>query len=85
VKNKSVTKRPKSASTRALLVPISVFTRQTVNIDLLVVLLQDWSLEQRWLAVLLLLLALYNNPLFPLTLSSLPLLVGVAASRNIIS
>ena len=37
--------------------------------------MQDWSLEQRWLAALLLLLALYNNPLFPLTLTSFTLLV----------
>lgn len=29
--------------------------------------LQDWSIEQKWISVLLPLLILYNNPLFPMT------------------
>ena len=40
----------------------------------------DWSMEQRWMLVLLILLSLYNNPFFPLTLTSSPLLAGVLDS-----
>ena len=40
----------------------------------------DWSMEQRWMVLLLVLLSLYNNPLFPLTLSSAPLLAGILDS-----
>ena len=40
----------------------------------------DWSMEQRWVVILLILLLLYNNPLFPLTLSSSPLFAGILDS-----
>ena len=40
----------------------------------------DWSMEQRWMVILLILLSLYNNPLFPLTLTSSPLLAGILDS-----
>ena len=40
----------------------------------------DWSMEQRWVVVLLVLLLLYNNPLFPLTLSPSPLFAGILDS-----
>ncbi|XP_072178474.1 transmembrane protein 181-like [Diadema setosum] len=40
--------------------------------------MRDWSIEQKWLSVLLPLLLLYNDPIYPLTLlvnSSIPMLI----------
>lgn len=39
--------------------------------------IQDWSMEQRWICMLLVLLIFYNNPLFPLTLTSSTLFAGI--------
>lgn len=40
--------------------------------------LDDWSMEQKWVAVLLPLLLNFDNPLFALTLTSTSLLPAVA-------
>ena len=37
-------------------------------------------MEQRWVVVLLVMLLFYNNPFFPLTLSSTPLTAGILDS-----
>jgi len=39
--------------------------------------INDWSMEQRWSSLLLLLLIFYNNPFFPLTLTSATLIGGI--------
>merc|ERR1719323_1534139 len=39
----------------------------------------DWSMEQRWMLLLLVLLLLYNNPLYPLTFTN-PLFIGILDS-----
>lgn len=39
--------------------------------------INDWSMEQRWSSLLLFLLLFYNNPFFPLTLTTACLLGGV--------
>ena len=39
--------------------------------------INDWSMEQRWSSLLLFLLLFYNNPFFPLTLTTASLLGGV--------
>ena len=38
---------------------------------------KDWSMEQRWLTLLLPLLVLYNNPFFPITFTSSTLFAGI--------
>ena len=47
---------------------ISSYSRYPIN---------DWSMEQRWCSVLLLLLIFYNNPFFPLNLTSATLIGGI--------
>ena len=39
--------------------------------------IHDWSMEQRWMCLLLVLLLFYNNPLFPITFTTFTLLAGV--------